>query len=66
MSVYSIWESRFPAQSTQEGITLTKAIWRDMVSLDGYLGHELIGDLNQPGHLIVISRWVSREAPTRH
>jgi heme-degrading monooxygenase HmoA len=62
MSVYSIWESRFPAQAADEGITVTQAIWRDMHSFEGYLAHELIQDLDQPGHLIVVSRWASREA----
>jgi quinol monooxygenase YgiN len=62
MSVYSIWESRFPAESAGEGVSVTKAIWRDMESFDGYVGHELIEDLDQSGHLIVVSRWASREA----
>ena len=62
MSVYSIWESRFPADNTDEGISVTKEIWHDMLSFDGYLAHELIQDLDQPGHLIVISRWANREA----
>ncbi|HEU4694409.1 MAG TPA: antibiotic biosynthesis monooxygenase [Vicinamibacterales bacterium] len=62
MGVYSIWESRFPLEAAEEGVRVTKAIWRDMLSVDGYLAHELIQDLDQPGHLFVISRWVSREA----
>ena len=62
MSVYSIWESHFPADTAEEGIGVTKAIWHDMLSFDGYLGHELIQDLDEPGHVIVISRWASREA----
>ena len=33
-----------------------------MPCFDGYLAHELIQDLDRPGHLIVISRWASREA----
>ena len=48
MSVYSIWESRFPAESAEEGVKVTKAIWRDMLCFDGYLSHELIQDLDQP------------------
>ncbi|HUA03112.1 MAG TPA: hypothetical protein VMB27_04355 [Solirubrobacteraceae bacterium] len=51
MSVYSIWESRFPADTVGEGINVTKAIWRDMLSFEGYLEHELIQDLDDPGHL---------------
>ena len=33
-----------------------------MLSFDGYLEHELIEDLDDPGHLLVVSRWESREA----
>jgi heme-degrading monooxygenase HmoA len=62
MGVYSIWESRFPAESAAEGISVTKAIWRDMMSFDGYLSHEVIQDLDQPGHLFVVSRWASPKA----
>jgi len=62
MSVYSIWESHFPAQSLEEGIDVTKAIWHDMLSFQGYLTHELIQDLDQPGHVIVVSQWASRDA----
>ncbi len=62
MSVYSIWESRFPADAAEEGIRATKAIWRDMLSFDGYVDYELIQDLDEPGHLLVVSRWASREA----
>jgi quinol monooxygenase YgiN len=62
MSVYSIWESRFPAELAEEGIQVTKAIWRDMLSFDGYVDHELVQDLDEPGHLMVVSQWASREA----
>jgi heme-degrading monooxygenase HmoA len=62
MSVYSIWESRFPAETAEEGISVTRAIWQDMLSFEGYLAHELIQDLDQRGHLIVVSHWASREA----
>jgi len=62
MSVYSIWESRFPAERAEDGIQVTKAIWRDMLSFDGYLAHELVQDLDEPGHLMVVSQWANREA----
>jgi heme-degrading monooxygenase HmoA len=62
MSIYSIWESRFPAEAAEEGIDATRAIWGDMGSFDGYLDHQLIQDLDSPGHLFVVSRWASREA----
>jgi hypothetical protein len=62
MSVYSIWESEFPSDQREEGIEVTRAIWRDMPGFDGYLAHEIVEDLDQPGHLIVVSRWTGREA----
>jgi len=62
MNVYSIWESRFPADTVEEGISATKAIWHDMLLFDGYLDHGLIQDLDDPGHLFVVVRWTSRQA----
>ena len=61
MAIYSIWESRFPAESAGEGRAVTEAIWRDMTEYDGYLDHELLIDADDPGHLLVMSRWESRE-----
>lgn len=59
--IYSIWESRFSPEAATEGLKVTEAIWRDMPSFDGYLGHELLIDADDPGHLLVVSRWTSRE-----
>jgi quinol monooxygenase YgiN len=61
MPIYAIWESRFPAPKAAEGRVVTEAIWRDMTSFEGYLNHELLVDIDDPGHLLVVSQWVSRE-----
>ena len=61
MPVYSVWESHFPVAAAQEGKSITEAIWRDMVGFDGYVSHELVEDLDDPGHLLVVSRWTTRE-----
>jgi heme-degrading monooxygenase HmoA len=61
MTIYSIWESHFPAESADEGRAATEAIWRDMPGYDGYVGHELLIDADDPGHLLLVSRWASRE-----
>jgi quinol monooxygenase YgiN len=60
MPVYSIWESRFAAERAEEGRAVTEAIWRDMLSFEGYLSHELLVDDDDPGHLLVVSQWASR------
>ena len=61
MPVYSVWESRFPPEAAAEGLAITEAIWRDMTRFDGYLVHELIVDLDDPGHLLVVSQWTARQ-----
>jgi heme-degrading monooxygenase HmoA len=62
MSVFSIWESRYSRQQADEGLAVTRAIWADMPQFDGYLDHDIVQDFDDPGHLIVVSRWCSREA----
>jgi quinol monooxygenase YgiN len=62
MAVFSIWESRFPSDLAAEGRRATAAIWKDMLVFDGYLRHEIVEDLDDPGHLFVISEWASRAA----
>jgi quinol monooxygenase YgiN len=61
MSIYAIWESRFPAGQAAEGRAVTEAIWRDMPCFEGYLNHEVLVDVDDPGHLLVVSQWASRE-----
>jgi quinol monooxygenase YgiN len=40
---------------------VTAAIWRDMPCFEGYLSHDLLVDVDDPGHLLVVSQWASRE-----
>lgn len=60
MAVYAVWESWFPAEAAQEGRAVTAAIWRDMAAFEGYVAHELIEDLDDPGHLLVVGQWTTR------
>ena len=62
MPVFSIWESRFPLEHVERGRAVTVAIWQEMPSFPGYLRHVLIEDVDDPGHLFVVSEWESREA----
>lgn len=32
-----------------------------MPSFEGYLSHEVLVDADDPGHLLVVSQWASRE-----
>ena len=61
MPVYAAWESHFPPEVAEEGRAITEAIWRDdMPTFDGYVAHELIEDLDDPGHLLVVGQWTTR------
>jgi heme-degrading monooxygenase HmoA len=60
LAVYSIWESQFPPEAHAEGRGVTERIWQNMQGYEGYVGHELLHDLDDPGHLLVVSRWESR------
>ncbi len=61
MPIYAIWESRFPAPAATQGLEVTEAIWSDMREFDGYLSHELLVDIDAPGHLLIVSQWASRQ-----
>jgi quinol monooxygenase YgiN len=61
MSTYAVWESHFPAEAASEGRQVTERIWADMRGCAGYLGHDLLQDLDDPGHILVVSRWSSRQ-----
>jgi quinol monooxygenase YgiN len=62
MPIYAVWESQFSPQAAEEGRAITDAIWReDMPEFDGYLVHELIEDLDDSGHLLVVSQWTTRQ-----
>jgi len=61
MSVKSIFEFTFAASSREEGLSLCERIGNDMPPLEGYLDHEVIQDFADPGHLLVSTRWGSRE-----
>ena len=61
MAVCSIWEFRFPHETADEGFQVAQAIWQDMPHFDGYLNHRFLRDLDDPGHLLVVSRWRDRE-----
>jgi quinol monooxygenase YgiN len=61
MSVYVVWETWLKEGAEREGLRLTQQIWSDMRSYAGYQGHLLVQDQDQPGHLIVVGRWETRE-----
>ena len=62
MSVQSSYEFKFTEASHEEGFCLATGIGDDMTGLTGYLDHEVIQDVADPGHMMVSTRWVSLDA----
>jgi quinol monooxygenase YgiN len=62
MNVTVVWETRFPPASAEGGLEVTRKIWQDMRQFPGYIDHTIVRDLDDPGHVLVISHWTSREA----
>ena len=63
--IFAVWETWLLAGAEEAGLALTRQIWADMHSFRGYLGHQLLHDLDSPGHLLVVSQWESRDAADR-
>ena len=60
-----IWETWLNPGAETEGLHLTRQIWSDMKSFEGYLSHQLFVDQDTAGHLFVISQWRSRAEADR-
>jgi hypothetical protein len=61
MIVETVFEFRFRAEVRERGLELLRAIGADMVPLAGYLEHRIVRDLADPGHLLEVTRWASKE-----
>lgn len=63
--VVVVWETWLNSGHAAEGLGLTRQIWSDMRHVDGYVSHQLLVDHDAPTHLLLVSRWKSREAADR-
>ncbi len=61
MSVRSVFEFKFSAPAREEGLRLAEGIGNDMPPLKGYVGHEVLQDVTDPGHVMVSTHWSTRE-----
>ena len=55
-----IWDTWVKTGAEAEGLRLTRQIWSDMQSFDGYVSHRLFVDEDAPGHIIQLGTWRSR------
>jgi quinol monooxygenase YgiN len=56
-----IWDTWLKPGTEAEGLRLTRRVWSDMRSFDGYVSHQLFVDQDTPAHIIALGKWRSRE-----
>ncbi len=56
-----IWDTWLKPGTEVEGLRLTRQVWSDMRSFDGYISHQIFIDRDTPGHIIALGKWLSIE-----
>jgi heme-degrading monooxygenase HmoA len=57
-----IWDTWLKPGTEEEGLRLTRQVWSDMQSFDGYVSHQIFIDLDASRHIIVLAKWRSPDA----
>ncbi len=55
-----VWDTWLKPGTEEEGLLLTRQVWLDMQSFDGYISHQSLIDQDAPGHIIALAKWQSR------
>jgi predicted lactoylglutathione lyase/quinol monooxygenase YgiN len=59
-AVTVVWDTWLKPGAEAEGLRLTRQVWFEMRSFEGYLSHRILIDQDAPGHIIALARWKSR------
>ena len=60
-----VWDTWLKPGAEDDGLRLTRQVWSDMQSFEGYLSHRILVDQDAPGHIIALARWRTREDTVR-
>ena len=60
-----VWETWLKEGTEVEGLMITRQVWSDMQQVDGYVSHQLLVDQDAANHLLLITRWRTREEADR-
>jgi heme-degrading monooxygenase HmoA len=55
-----VWDTWLKSGAEAEGLRLTRQVWSDMRSFDGYVSHQILIDQDAPTHIIALAKWRSR------
>lgn len=61
MTITVVWDTWLKPGTEAEGLQLTRRIWSDMRSFEGFLSHQILIDQDAPGHLMAFAKWRNRE-----
>lgn len=64
-SITVVWDTWLKSGEEADGLRLTRQVWSDMRSFEGYLSHRILVDQDTPGHIIALAQWRSREDADR-
>ena len=56
-----VWDTWLKSGAEAECLRLTRQVWSDMRSFDGYVSHQILIDQDAPGHIVALTKWRSRE-----
>jgi len=54
-----VWDTWLKPGTEEEGLRLTRQVWSDMRSFDGYASHQIFIDQDASGHIIALAKWQS-------
>jgi quinol monooxygenase YgiN len=55
-----VWDTWLKPGTEADGLRLTRQVWSDMRSFDGYISHQILIDQDAPAHIIALAKWRSR------
>lgn len=55
-----VWDTWLKPGTEEEGLRLTRQVWSDMQSFDGFISHRILIDEDAPGHIMALAKWRSR------
>ncbi len=61
MAITVVWDTWLKPGAETEGLQLTRRIWSDMRSFEGFLSHQILIDQDAPGHIMALAKWRRRE-----
>lgn len=57
MRITVVWDTWLRPGTEAEGLQLTRQVWSEMRSFEGFVSHQILIDQHDPGHIIALAQW---------